>query len=187
MKTAFAVLAEGFEEVEALTPIDYLRRAGIDAKTASLSGEAWVTGARGIRVAADLAFSSLPESFDCLILPGGMPGTRNLAAHAGLIALIRSRIAAGGLVGAICAAPALVLGKAAGVLAGRRFTCYPGMETEAGREAVFSAGRVVRDGDIITSRAAGTAGEFSIALVEALAGKSKAQELAKALLLDGAS
>ena len=85
MKTAFVMLAEGFEEIEALTPVDYLRRAGIDAKTVCLAGEALVTGARGLRVAADLAFSALPEAFDCLILPGGMPGAKNLAAHSGLI------------------------------------------------------------------------------------------------------
>lgn len=183
MKTALVLLADGFEEVEALTPVDYLRRAGLTALAVSVSGSPTVTGARGVTVAADAVLSRLPAAFDCLVLPGGQPGTRNLAANGGVVELARRAMAGGVLVAAICAAPALVLGKAAGLLSGRRFTCFPGMEGEAGPGGIFSADRVVVDGNLITSRAAGTAGEFSIAIVQALCGAAKAEEVSKAVLL----
>lgn len=183
MKTALILLAEGFEEVEALTPADYLRRAGLAAVLVSVSGEPSVKGARGVTVMADIAFSKLKGDFECLILPGGMPGTRNLASHQGVVSLTRRAMSEGRIVAAICAAPALVLGKAAGVLGGRRFTCYPGMEADSGPAGAFSAERVVVDGKLITSRAAGSAGEFSVAIVEALCGREKAREVAEAVLL----
>ncbi len=186
MKTAFVFLADGFEEVEALTPVDYLRRAGVDARTASITGSLVVVGARKIAVKADLLFEDMPAAFDCLVLPGGMPGSRNLAAHAGLSSLLKKAMASHTVVGAICAAPAIVLGKA-GLLAGRRFTCFPGMEKEAGTGGVHVQDRVVVDGNLVTSRAAGTAGEFAIALVEALAGRDAARELAQSVLLSGAA
>ena len=184
MKTALVLLAEGFEEVEALTPVDYLRRAGIDVKTVSVPGSASVRGARGISVEADLPFKKIPAEFDCLILPGGMPGSRNLAAHAGTIALVRESAAAGRLVGAICAAPALVLGKAAGVLSGKAYTCHPDLEEEGGFGGLFRHERVVRDGNIVTSRAAGTAGEFALALIEALVGGDAAAKISKSVLAE---
>jgi protein deglycase len=183
MKTAYVFLAEGFEEIEALTPVDYLRRAGVDARTVSVSEGKTVTGARKITVVADMLFKDLPSSPDCVILPGGMPGSKNLAAHASLLALVRDSLARGALVGAICAAPAIVLGKAAKVLEGRRFTCFPGMESDSGGRGSFSEDRVVVDGNLITSRAAGTAGEFALALVKALAGPRAASELAESILL----
>lgn len=182
MKTALVLLAQGFEEVEALTPVDYLRRAGIDAKTVSVAGPLAVSGARGIVVSADLPFDRRPAEFDCLILPGGMPGTKNLATHEGTVALVQESVAAGRLVGAICAAPALVLGLAAGVLGGKAYTCHPDLEEERGFGGLFKPERVVRDGNIITSRAAGTAGEFALALIEALAGGDAASKIAKAVM-----
>lgn len=183
MKTALILLAEGFEEVEALTPVDYLRRAGLNALTVSVSGAASVTGARGVTVMADAAWGKMPPDFDCLILPGGMPGSKHLAADPEVIALARRALAEGKIVAAICAAPALVLGKAAGLLSGKRFTCYPSMENEAGSGGTHSKERVVIDGNLITSQGAGSAGEFSIALIQALCGKAKAQEIAASVLL----
>jgi 4-methyl-5(b-hydroxyethyl)-thiazole monophosphate biosynthesis len=183
MKTAYVFLAEGFEEVEALTPVDYLRRAGIDVRTVSMSEGKTVTGARKISVVADILFKDMPPSFDCVVLPGGMPGSKNLAAHSGLVALVRDAMSRGALVGAICAAPALVLGKAANVLDGRRFTCFPGMEDDAGGQGSFSDERVVIDGNLITSRAAGTAGEFALALVKALSGPRSASDVSESVLL----
>jgi len=185
MKTAFVFLADGFEEIEALTPVDYLRRSGVDARTVSITGSRDVVGARKIAVKAALLFEDMPGADDCLILPGGMPGSRNLASHAGLYSLLKKAMNSRIVVGAICAAPALVLGKA-GLLAGRRFTCFPGMEKEAGTGAVHLQDRVVTDGNLVTSRAAGTAGECAGALGEALAGRDAARELAESVLLSGA-
>jgi protein deglycase len=183
MKTALILLAEGFEEVEALTPVDYLRRAGLNAVTVSVSGASSVKGARGVTVMADAAWGKAPPDFDCLILPGGMPGSKNLAANPEVVALIRRAFSGGKIVAAICAAPALVLGKAAGILSGKRFTCTPGMEKDAGSGGTHSNERVVTDGKLITSQGAGTAGEFAIAVIEALSGPAKAEEIASSVLL----
>jgi protein deglycase len=187
MKTALILLAEGFEEVEALTPVDYLRRAGLNAVTVSVSGSPSVKGARGVTVMADAAWGKMPPDFDCLILPGGMPGSKNLAAKAEVVALIRRAFSEGKIVAAICAAPALVLGKAAGILAGKRFTCSPGMEKDAGSGGTHADERVVTDGSLITSQGAGTAGEFSIAIIKALCGPAKAEEIASSVLLGSPS
>ncbi len=183
MKKAYLFLAEGFEEVEAISPLDYLLRAGIETKTVSIREGLSVRGAHGLVVQADIPFSKLSSDYDCLIFPGGMPGTKNLAAHEGLVRLCQDAVAQKKLVAAICAAPALVLGKAAGVLAGRRFTCFPGMETQAGPGAIHLNERVVVDGAIISSQAAGSAGEFAIAIISALVGKEKAEEIRSAVYL----
>lgn len=190
MKTALVVLAPGFEEVEALTPVDYLARAGIEVVTASL-GDRAVVGSHGIEVIADIELAEIdPEAaFDVLVLPGG-PGAEALAESAELMVLILAQAEAGRLLAAICAAPALVLaeaagkelGKAGGLLAGRAFTCFPGYEARVAA-GNFSPERVVQDGKILTSRAAGTAGEFSLAIVADLLGKDKAAELGARLLL----
>ncbi len=190
MKTALVVLAPGFEEVEALTPVDYLSRAGIEVVTASV-GDRAVVGSHGIEVIADIELAEIdPEAaFDVLVLPGG-PGAEALAESADLMVLILAQAEAGRLLAAICAAPALVLaeacgkelGRAGGLLAGRAFTCFPGYEARVA-EGRFSPERVVQDGRILTSRAAGTAGEFSLAIVADLLGQAKAAELAEKLLI----
>lgn len=182
MKKAIVLLAEGFEEVEALTPVDYLRRAGVEVTLAGVGGRD-VTGSHGIRVDTDLALDELEEElFDAVVVPGGLPGASNLAASPEVVALVRRHFAAGRLVASICAAPALVLHGACGILAGRRFTGYPG--TEKGVEgATFAAGRVVVDGNLVTSRAAGCAGEFAVAIVAELLGEETARGLADRVLL----
>jgi 4-methyl-5(b-hydroxyethyl)-thiazole monophosphate biosynthesis len=181
MKTACVLLADGFEEVEAVTPIDYLRRAGVDVKTIGVTGKT-VASARGIRMEADLGAEGFSKDFDCVVVPGGGRGAGNLAASPRVSFLIKRHFEAGKLVAAICAAPAVVLHGSCGILAGRRFTCFPGLEAKV-PDASFSEERVVADGNLITSRAAGTAGEFARAIVAKLVGEEAAAKLATEVLL----
>jgi 4-methyl-5(b-hydroxyethyl)-thiazole monophosphate biosynthesis len=180
-KKVLVLLAEGFEDVEAVTPIDYLRRAGAEVTVGGVGGLA-VRSARGITVQADVrVVEAAASSWDAVIVPGGMPGASNIAASAECRALLKSAADAGRLVAAICAAPAVVLAPL-GILAGKRFTCYPGMEKDV-TGAAWSDERVVADGTLITSRAAGTAGEWAAAIVAALFGAEAAAKLTKAVLL----
>ncbi len=174
VKRVAVLFADGFEEVEGLTVVDFLRRAGVDTMIVGVSGGK-VTGSHDIRIEADLTLEQLPADLDAIVLPGGMPGSKHLAESPDVIRRVRAMFDAGKLVASICAAPGVVLSKA-GVLQGRRFTCYPGYEknVEGGR---FSEERVVVDGNLITSRAAGTAAEFSIALIRELAGADAAQKV----------
>ncbi len=181
MKKAVVLLAEGFEEVEALTPVDYLRRAGIDVQTAGVSGSV-VRGGHGMSLQADIELSEFSGPVDCVVVPGGGKGAENLAASPAVVDLIRRQFSSGGLVAAICAAPAVVLHEACGILAGRTFTGYPGTEARVSG-ADFRESRVVVDGNLITSRAAGCAGEFAYAIVESLVGTEAAEELADRVLL----
>jgi 4-methyl-5(b-hydroxyethyl)-thiazole monophosphate biosynthesis len=182
MKRVCVILADGCEEVEAITPIDYLRRAGVEVVVAGLGGRE-ILGGHGIIIGADVVLDDVDdEDFDCVVVPGGGGGSKAIAADPTAVALIKRQAAKGRLVAAICAAPAIVLGKACGILEGRRFTCFPGLEGEA-PEGRFEASRVVDDGDLITARAAGCAGEFAVAIARALAGAGKAEELRAKVLL----
>jgi len=170
-------LAEGFEEIEAIAIVDVLRRAGIAVKTAGLDASS-VKGRSDISVMADIRFGDASaEAFDSIVLPGGSPGYANLARSAKLLAMIRDFHAQGKLVAAICAAPT-VLAKA-GILGNVKATVFPGMEAQI---PVHSRERVVIDGNVITSQGPGTAMEFALALVERLAGKKKADEVAGGLV-----
>jgi 4-methyl-5(b-hydroxyethyl)-thiazole monophosphate biosynthesis len=182
MKTVCVILADGCEEVEAVTPIDYLRRAGATVMVAGV-GSREIRGARGIDIAADDVLDDVDDAeYDCVVVPGGGGGAKAIAADETAVAMLRRQSSRGGLIAAICAAPAVVLGQACGLLEGRRFTCYPGMETLV-RGGRFEPSRVVVDGDVITARAAGCAGEFSIAIIRALFGAAKADEIAAQVLL----
>jgi len=186
VKKAIILLADGFEDVEAVTPIDYLQRAGIEVTAVSISDSLTVTSKwGGIKVTATVTLAEIikqgTNSYDAVILPGGMPGTANLAASKEAGALVKEMAAGGKLVCAICAAPALVLAPL-GLLDGKKFTCYPGMEEKAAN-GKWSDGRVVTDGNVITSRGAGTAGEFAVAIIEKLLDKAAAQKIAEAVLL----
>ena len=199
-KKVICLLAEGFEEVEAITPIDYLRRAGIEVTVAATGPKVRekglaVTGSRGIQVCADAAFDSLlsegklsPSGWDGVICPGGGGGADTLAASKETGVFLREMAAAGKWVCAICASPARVLSPL-GLLSGKKFTCYPGEEAKVLAPLSASAGaewkqdRVVVDGNIITSRGAGTAGEFACAIIAKLAGEAEAQKLAEKVLL----
>jgi protein deglycase len=164
MSHIITVLAQGFEEIEAVTPIDLLRRAGVTVTVLGLDSRE-VTGSHNITVTADKLFIDFSGPFDGIVLPGGQPGTKNLAASAQLLDLIRATCKRGGLCAAICAAPT-VFAKA-GILAGRRATCYPGLENEL-NGGMFVEQEVVRDGNIITSRGAGTAVSFALELISYL-------------------
>jgi len=191
-KKAIVLLADGFEDVEAVTPIDYLRRAGIEVTTASISESLTVTSKwGGIKMTANSTLTDIvkqgTDGWDAIIAPGGMPGSTNLAASKETGALIKKMAADGKFVCAICAAPALVLAPL-GLLNGKKFTCYPGMEekvraTCCANGSKWSDNHVVTDGNIITSRGAGTAGEFAVTIIEKLLDKAAAQKIADAVLL----
>jgi 4-methyl-5(b-hydroxyethyl)-thiazole monophosphate biosynthesis len=169
------VLAPGFEEIEALTIVDVLRRAGISVLLAGIV-EPPITGGHGVRVMPDISIDEITD-YDALVLPGGNPGYINLEQDQRVLKLIRAAHAAGKYIGAICAAPH-VLG-VAGIMEGATATCYPGIEIP-GAQRVEE--RVVRHGTIITSQGPGTAIDFSIDLVEVLTTKKNAQEVRRALL-----
>jgi 4-methyl-5(b-hydroxyethyl)-thiazole monophosphate biosynthesis len=181
MQTACVLLADGFEEVEAVTPIDYLRRAGIEVKILGVTGKT-VSGSHGIKIEADLGSEGFKLDYDCIVVPGGGRGADNIAASPAAVFLIKRHFAAGALVAAICAAPAVVLHSACGILKGKRFTGFPGTEKKV-EGAIFSEERVVIDGKLITSRAAGCSGEFARAIVGELLGQNEADDLAAKVLL----
>jgi 4-methyl-5(b-hydroxyethyl)-thiazole monophosphate biosynthesis len=184
-KTAFVLLADGFEEVEAVTPVDFLRRAGVEAVTVAVGKDRTVAGARGIPVVADRVIADIGGlAYDAVVLPGGMGGSANLAASGAVDALVREAAANGKLVAAICAAPAVVLAPK-GILAGKRFTCFPGME-KAVSGAVWVEEKVVVDGSLITSRGAGTAAFFALAVIEYLLGRETAENIGKTTLVEPA-
>ncbi len=174
MPTVLAILAEGFEEIEALAPIDLLRRAGAEVTVAALGGDIHVTGRDHITVHADTTLAAAESaSFDCLFLPGG-PGTRHLRADPRVKALALRQQAAGKWIAAICAAPTVL--HDAGLLAGRRYTAHFSVENELPN--VLRHERVVIDGNLITSRGAGTALEFGLQVIEHLFSPEKAREVA---------
>jgi 4-methyl-5(b-hydroxyethyl)-thiazole monophosphate biosynthesis len=181
-KTALVFLADGFEEVEAVTPIDFLRRAGVDVVTVAVGEAKTVAGSHGVQVVADMTVAEAGGlSHDAVILPGGMPGSANLAASGRVGAIVRAAVLKGKLVAAICAAPAVVLAPL-GILAGKKFTCFPGMEKDV-TGAKWAADDVAVDGTVITSRGAGTAALFALAVIEYLLGREAAEKIGKTTLV----
>lgn len=177
----YLFLAEGFEEIEAVAPIDIFRRAGLDVTIVSVTGHKIVKSARGIGVEADALFHEVSFALDSLLfLPGGMPGTQHLDEHEGLKALIQQQSDENGLIAAICAAPS-ILGKM-DILQGKEVICYPGYEDQLSG-AVVSADKVVRAGNIYTGKAAGVAIQFALKIVEDLKGKETAENIASAIYL----
>lgn len=175
----YVLLAEGFEELEAMAPVDLLRRAGAEVQTVSVTGEKIVTGARGIPAVADLLLEELNfEAMEMLVLPGGYPGYVNFEKNEAVLALIRKADDAKKIIAAICGAPS-VPGKL-GLLKGQKATCYPGMEDTLGCEALTD--KVVESGHFITSRGAGTAIDFALALVAKAVSPEKAEEIAKGIV-----
>jgi 4-methyl-5(b-hydroxyethyl)-thiazole monophosphate biosynthesis len=190
-KKVIVFLAEGFEEVEAITPVDYLRRAGIEVIAAAVGKSPSVTGSHGIQVRADSTLDGVQLKASCwdgAVCPGGLPGADNLAASKETAAFLKKMTEAGKWVCAICAAPARVLAPL-GILAGKSFTCFPGEEAavlapgSASPGAIWKQDRVVVDANIITSRGAGTAGEFACAIIGKLCGEEEAEKLAGRVLL----
>ena len=178
-------LADGCEEIEALTVVDLLFRAGIPCDTVSINETAAVTSSHNVKITADCVIGDLDfDAYDMLVLPGGMPGAANIAASRSAVALLEACCRAGKLVCAICAAPALVLSKTS-ALEGKSWTCYPGME---GNAAAFAAGHregvpFVHDGNVITGRGPGAAEEFSMEIVKTLCGQEAFDTIRKGALL----
>lgn len=170
--------ADGFEEVEALTVVDLLRRVGIKTNMVSITGNMKVNGAHGINIDADVLFENCEEA-DMIVLPGGMPGTNHLKAHEGLKKMIEEYYANNKYLAAICAAPTVYGGM--GILKDRRACCYPGMEPGLNcLEALEDD--VVIDDKIVTSRGAGTAMKFAISLVKLLIDDETADKLANTIV-----
>lgn len=181
MPTVLAILPEGFEELEAVAPIDVLRRSGCTVLVAALGLTRRVTGRNQLVLEADTLLADLPSPevaapHDCLLLPGG-PGVALLRGSAAVRTLVVRYHDAGKLVAAICAAPTVL--HDAGLLAGRRYTAHPSVAEEL--TAILASERVVRDGNLLTSRGAGTALDFGLALVSALVAPEKSVEIAAAI------
>jgi 4-methyl-5(b-hydroxyethyl)-thiazole monophosphate biosynthesis len=181
MSRACVLLAPGFEEIEAVTIIDVLRRAGVETVVLGVGGKGPVQGSHGIAVTADRALADASkDSWDIVILPGGIPGATTLRDDPKVRALLEKQHGSGRRIGAICAAP-IALG-AAGILEGKKATSYPGFEKEL-RGATLSTDRVVKDGNLVTSRGPGTALEFALAIVADLEGKAAADKLRSGMLV----
>jgi len=179
MKRAVLFFADGTEEIEALTAADILRRAGAEVVVAGVGGRN-LAGSHGIWITADIAAEEIhPADFDMVILPGGMPGTKNLDASPAVDICLRELSERGCILAAICAAP-MILG-VRGYLAGKTATCYPGFE-EYLRGASLSKDKVCCDGNVITAAGAGAAMEFALTLVAVLFGKEKSEAIRRSVL-----
>ncbi|MBE6562896.1 MAG: DJ-1/PfpI family protein [Ruminococcaceae bacterium] len=179
----YVFLADGFEEIEALTPVDLLRRVGVEVKTVGVTG-AEVTGSHGITIKADItaecAESELAScELEMIVLPGGMPGSTNLDASPTVEKFIEAAEKSDAYIAAICAAP-MILGKR-GLLKGRDATCYPGFEEYLEGAKVYDAAVVV-DGKYVTSNGMGSALDFALQLVELLKGQAESEKLADAVM-----
>lgn len=181
MKESYLFLADGFEEIEALTPVDVLRRAGMKVNTVSISSSRQVTGAHGVNVMADLVFDPvLFKSIDWLILPGGMPGASNLYDFAPLQGLLKAHDKEGGKIAAICAAPAVVLGQL-GLLEGQKATCYPGFE-ELCKGAEMIDEPVVVSNNFVLGNGPANALPWALTIVKEALGEQTADNVANAML-----
>lgn len=183
MKKTALITADGFEEVEGLTVVDLLRRAGIVCDIVSLSGAGEITGSHGIRIAADRSFGETDfDDYDAVILPGGQPGTDTFLADGRVKDLLRRFAAAGRLTAAVCAAPTVLA--AAGLLEGKKAVCYPGLEGRlTGAEVLYEP--AVQDGNVITGRSVGTAIPFALQIICALEGKEAAESIRKKIVFPG--
>ncbi len=178
MKRVLCIVADGFEEIETVTPVDLLRRAEIEVVVAAVGSSLHVTGRSGITMHADAGLDEVdPAGFDLLLLPGG-PGVAALRADGRAAALAKQFVAAGKPVGAICAAPLLLAD--AGLLEGKQFTAH--FTTAGDLPGALADEPVVDDALLITSRGAGTALDFGLLLVERLAGTTKAAEVAQSIM-----
>ena len=182
MANALIPLANGFEDIEAVTIVDVLRRGGVDVVTASLNDAREVQSAHGVRMTADRLFADVAEeSFDAIILPGGGEGTENLKRSDALLAALRRQSEAKRLLCAICAAP-IVLVQAGALADGIHVTCYPTCQMELDRE--WSPAPVVADSNVITGQAPGSAMLFALVVLQVLAGPSIAKKVARGLVTD---
>ena len=182
-KTALVPIADGSEEIEAVTVIDVLRRAGAQVTAASVN-EQQVTASRGVRITADCLIDSCAHrTWDLIALPGGMPGAQHLRDSPVLKAMLIQHNRQGHLLAAICAAPAVVL-QAHGLLAGRRATCHPNFSHQLTNPSAIAT-PVVVDGSLVTSQGPGTALAFALTLVELLFDEAKRREVADPMIVPG--
>ncbi|MDR1548371.1 MAG: DJ-1/PfpI family protein [Hungatella sp.] len=182
MGKVFAFLADGSEEVELLAVVDILKRGGQEVTLVSVTGKKDVVGAHQIKIQADFEFSEVDcKNADVLFLPGGMPGTRNLGAHGGLLNSLKEAHGENRRIAAICAAPS-ILGKL-GMLEGRKATCFPGFEPEL-KGALYTKQGVVTDGNITTARGLGYALDLGIELLGLLTDENHARQVKEAIQYD---
>ncbi|MCQ2184934.1 MAG: DJ-1/PfpI family protein [Bacteroidales bacterium] len=186
---AYIFLADGFEDIEAMAPLDILRRGGVDTVTVGISTNPIVKSSHGTGIEPDYDagkfFTTRPGQDDLLIFPGGLPGSSNLAADSRLMECLKEHWSVGGKVAAICAAPGLVLaGTLGNRLSGRRMTCYPGFEDKLEKAGATATGeRVVVDGNLITGKGPGAALEFGLAILSELKGAQAALEVKNGMLV----
>jgi len=180
MKKALIILADGFEEIEAVSTIDVLRRAGVEVIIAGLK-RTILKGSHGISIKADIDLKDYKKIPDAVILPGGMPGATNLASSKRVISLVKGCFRKGRIVAAICASPAFVL-FATGILKDRKVTCYPGCQRRFNQDISYIKKTVVIDGNLITSQGPGTALDFAFTIAEKLTGKKQTSLVKKKML-----
>lgn len=179
MKRALVLLAPGFEEIEAVTVIDILRRAGIEVTVAG-TVEGPIEGSRKIHVLSDISIDQVSgDDFDLVVLPGGQPGTRNLGSDPRVKQILEAVDSHEGIISAICAAPSIL--SAYGYITGKQATSHPSVRTEMGSVA-YSEKRVVVDGRWVTSRSPGTAMEFAFELVRLLAGEARVKAVKQGVM-----
>ena len=182
MAKVYVFLADGFEDIEALIPIDVLRRGGVDVITVSTTEDIIVESAHGVGIRADLMFTACDFSdADLLMLPGGMPGASNLFEHEGVCQALKLQAAAGKKIAAICASPAVVLSPL-GLLDGKKATCYPGFESVlAENNATYTGDLVTVDGNVTTGEGPAAAFPFAYELLSQLVNKQTADQIAEAM------
>lgn len=182
MAKAYEFLADGFEDIEALGPVDVLRRGGVEVVTVSLGDTLVVTSAHGVEVKADVLFGDVDfENAVLLLIPGGMPGAQNIDNHEGVRRALAAQHAEGRLIGAICAGP-MVLGHL-GILEGKRATCYPGFEKEL-MGATYTAAPFTVDGNIVTGKGPGATLAYAYALLEQLRGERVARTVREGMMYE---
>ncbi len=181
MKKVILFLAEGFEEVEALTVVDYLRRKDINVDTVSITEDNKVNGAHEIVVLADKTINDIKDidDYDAVIIPGGLPGATNLRDNDKVIDVVKKINQNGKLTAAICAGPIVL--ERAGIIKDKKVTSYPGFEDDL-KNGVYIEQNVVRDGSIITARGPALAVDFAIEIIKYLLGEEKSEELKKDIL-----
>lgn len=180
MAKVYEFLANGFEDIEALGPVDVLRRGGLDVKTVSVSGDLMVSSAHGVQVKADMLFEDVNfDDADLLLIPGGMPGAKNIDEHEGVRRALVAHASKHKLIGAICAGP-MVLGHL-GLLRGKKATCYPGFEDQLD-DAEYTAASFTVDGNIITGKGPGATLAYAYALLGQFKGERVVEEMKKGMM-----
>ena len=184
MAKVYEFLANGFEEVEALAPVDILRRGGVEVKMVSITGNNLVESSHGVVVKADLLFENITDfsDADLLMLPGGMPGSKNLNEHEGVRKALKEQFEKGKHVAAICAAP-LVLASV-GLLKGKKATIYPGMESYLGEDAEYTGALVQEDGNVTTGAGPAACFPYGYKLLSYFLPTEKVEEIQKGMIYD---